>query len=84
MVELCQISEQTGQPGVVRATADQAHAEDGIASDRGVAVVGELAEGVEDGELGIGCGEEREGKGYGTTDDGVTVMKLGEGESVLI
>ena len=79
MIELCQISEQTGQPGVVCATPDQAHAEDGIASDRGVTVVGELAEGVEDRELGIGCGEEGEGEGYGTTDDRVTVMKLGEG-----
>ena len=84
MIELCQIPKQTGQSGVVRATAHQAHAEDGIASDCWVAVMGELAEGVEDRELGIGRGEEREGEGYGTTDDGVTVMKLDEGESVLI
>ena len=84
MIELCQISEQTGQPGVVRATPHQAHAEDGISSHRWVAVVGELAEGVEDRELGVGRGEEGEGEGHGTTDDRVTVMKLGEGERVLI
>ena len=84
MVELCQISEQTGQSGVVGATPHQAHAEDGIASHCWVTVVGELAEGVKDWELGVGRGEEGEGKGYGTTDDGVTIMKLGEGESVLI
>ena len=44
--------------------------------------MGEFAEGVEDGELGIGRGEEGEGEGYGTTDDRVTIVKLGEGESV--
>ena len=84
MIELCQIPEQTGQPGIVCATPDQPHAEDGIASHRGVTVVGEFAEGVEDGELGIGRGEEGEGEGYGTTDDRVTIMKLGEGESVNV
>ena len=42
----------------------------------------ELAEGIEDGELGVGRGEEGEGEGYGTTDDRVTIVKLGEGESV--
>ena len=82
MIELCQISEQTGQPGVIGATPDQAHAEDGVASHRGVTVVGELTEGVQDGELRVGRGEEGEGEGYGTTDDGVTIVKLGEGERV--
>ena len=42
--------------------------------------MGELAERVEDGELGIGRREEGEGKGNGTTDDWVSIVKLGWGE----
>ena len=42
--------------------------------------MGELAERVEDGKLRIGRGEEREGEGDGSTDDRVTVVKLGQCE----
>ena len=42
----------------------------------GVTVVGELAERVEDGELGVGGGEQGQGKGHRTTDHWVTIAEL--------
>ena len=46
--------------------------------------MGELAECIKDWELGIGSREEGEGKGNSTTDDRVSVVKLGWGESVCV
>ena len=76
MVKLSEVPEQASQSGVVSATTNQTHAEDGVTSHSGVTVVGELAQRVEDGQLWVGRGEEGEGQGNGTTNDGVTIVKL--------
>ena len=76
MVELGEVPQQPGQSSVVSATPNEAHAEDGIAGNGGVTVVGELAQRIEDGQLRVGGREEGEGQGDGTTNDGVTVVKL--------
>ena len=39
--------------------------------------MGELAQGVQNRELGIGGGEESQSQGDSTTDDWVTIVKLG-------
>lgn len=76
MVELCQVSEHARQPGVVGATPHQPHGEDGVTSNGGVAIVGELAEGVQDGQLGVGGGEEGQGQGHCATNDRVSIVQL--------
>lgn len=78
MVELRQVSEHACQPGIVGPTSDQPHGEDGIAGHGGVTVVGELAEGVQDGQLWIGGGKERQGKGNGSSNHRIPTMQLQE------
>lgn len=76
MVELCQISEHARQTCIVGATPYQPHGKDSIACHCGVTVMRELAEGVEDRELWVRGGEERERQGHGTTDHRITIVKL--------
>ena len=53
MVELCQVPEHARQSGVVSPTAHQPHGKDSVAGHGGIAVVRELAQGIEDGELRV-------------------------------
>ena len=41
--------------------------------------MGELAQRVQDGQLGVGRGEERESQWNGATNDGISVVKLSGG-----
>ena len=76
MVELGQVPQKSCQPGIVCARPDKAHAEHCIPGDRGVAVVGELAECIQDWELWVGGGEEPECEGDCSADHRVTITEL--------
>lgn len=62
-------------PGVVRARPDEAHGENGVVRHLGVGVVRELAERVQDVELGVGDGAEGEGERHGATDHRLAVAQ---------
>lgn len=76
MVELRQVSEHSCEAGIVGAAAHHPHGKDGVTSHRGVAVVRELAQCVEDGELGVGGGEEGQCQGNSTSNNRVSIVEL--------
>ena len=78
VVELRQVSEHACQAGIVGAAAHEAHGEDGVTGDRRITVVRELGESVQDGELRVGHGQQRQSQRHCTTDDWVPIVKLGE------
>lgn len=58
--------------------AHHAHGEDGVVRDLGVGVVGELAEGVQDVQTGVGHGNESQGQRHGSPQGGLAVTQLTE------
>ena len=76
VVELCEVAEHACQASVVGAAADQAHGKDGVTCHRGVTVMGELAQRVQDGQLWVGGGEQGQCQRHSTPDHGVSIVKL--------
>lgn len=83
MVELRQVSEHAGKPGVVGATPHQTHGENGVPCHRGVTVVRELSQRVQDGQLGVRDREEGQGQGHSTANHRVTVVQLHRKEATM-
>ena len=61
VVELGQVAQEPCKASVVGARTYYPHGNDGVAGDGGIAVVGELAEHVEDGQLRVRRGEQGQG-----------------------
>lgn len=70
------LASSKNSPCIVCACANHAHGKDGVVSYFGIAVVGELAERVEDVEFGIGDRNETKCQRHSAADHWLTVTEL--------
>lgn len=67
---------QVQLPGIVSTGADEPHGEDGVVGDVVVGVVRVLVEHVDDGQLRVGDGAQRDGQRHRAADCGLAVATL--------